>query len=175
MFDVLYPNAVNIISVKDFLSFEQQLSGLICNVTKNDVLSSISTSSQIHDVLNTLVIYTIENEQKSQKRQHSDDINVVIDFIQNNYSDSISIDDMIQNIHISKYHFIRLFRRIMGTTPYNYLTNYRINKSKLLLRTTNKSIAEISEECGFLDTSNFISQFKKNTNQKPTDYRRDFT
>jgi len=43
------------------------------------------------------------------------------------------------------------------------------------LRTTNKSIAEISEECGFLDTSNFISQFKKNTNQKPTDYRRDFT
>ena len=151
MFDILYPNAVNIISVKD------------------------STSSQIHDVLNTLVIYTIENEQKSQKRQHSDDINVVIDFIQNNYSDSISIDDMIQNIHISKYHFIRLFRRIMGTTPYNYLTNYRINKSKLLLRTTNKSIAEISEECGFLDTSNFISQFKKNTNQKPTDYRRDFT
>ena len=130
MFDILYPNAVNIISVKDFLSFEQQLSELICNVTKNDVLSSISTSSQIHDVLNTLVIYTIENEQKSQKRQHSDDINVVIDFIQNNYSDSISIDDMIQNIHISKYHFIRLFRRIMGTTPYNYLTNYRINKSK---------------------------------------------
>ena len=120
MFDVLYPNSVNIISVKDFLSFEQQLSELICNVTKNDVLSSISTSSQIHDVLNTLVIYTIENEQKSQKRQHSDDINVVIDFIQNNYSDSISIDDMIQNIHISKYHFIRLFRRIMGTTPYNY-------------------------------------------------------
>ena len=137
MFDVLYPNAVNIISVKDFLSFEQQ--------------------------------------QTSQKRQHSDDINVVIVFIQNNYSDSISIDDMIQNIHISKYHFIRLFHRIMGTTPYNYLTNYRINKSKLLLRTTNKSIAEISEECGFLDTSNFISQFKKNTNQKPTDYRRDFT
>lgn len=86
---------------------------------------------------------------------------MVIDFIQNNYSDSISIDDMIQNIHISKYHFIRLFRRIMGTTPYNYLTNYRINKSKLLLRTTNKSIAEISEECGFLDTSNFISQFKR--------------
>ena len=34
MFDVLYPNAVNIISVKDFLSFEQQLSELICNVTK---------------------------------------------------------------------------------------------------------------------------------------------
>ena len=161
MFDVLYPNAVNIISVKDFLSFEQQLSELICNVTKNDVLSSISTSSQIHDVLNTLVIYTIENEQKSQKRQHSDDINVVIDFIQNNYSDSISVDDMIQNIHISKYHFIRLFHRIMGTTPYNYLTNYRINKSKLLLRTTNKSIAEISEECRFLDTSNFISQFKR--------------
>ena len=47
MFDILYSNAVNIISVKDFLSFEQQLSELICNVTKNDVLSSISTSSQI--------------------------------------------------------------------------------------------------------------------------------
>ncbi len=86
---------------------------------------------------------------KKSKRQHSDDINVVIDFIQNNYSDSISIDDMTEYPYF-KISFYPPFRRIMGTTPYNYLTNYRINKSKLLLRTTNKSISEISEECGFL-------------------------
>lgn len=55
----------------------------------------------------------------------------------------------------------------------NYM-NYRINRSKILLRSTNKSIAEIAEACGFSDTSNFISQFKKHTGIRPTHYRKDF-
>ena len=82
---------------------------------------------------------------------------------------------MIQDIHISKYHFIRIFKRIIGITPYNYLTNYRINISKTLLISTDKTISEISEECGFSDTSNFISQFKKHTGQRPFEYRKDFS
>ena len=81
---------------------------------------------------------------------------------------------MIADIPLSKYHFIRVFKRIMGTTPYNYLTNYRINNAKILLKTTDLSVYEIAERCGFSDTSNFIVQFKKHTGQKPLEYRRYF-
>lgn len=175
MFDILYPNEINAISMKNNFNFETTLFDIIHKTSKNDVLNSTAISSNIHIMLNILISSTLENEQKNQKRTLTNDIKSALDFIQSNYTESISIDDMIENIHISKYHFIRLFRRIMGVTPYNYLTNYRINMSKMLLRTTNKPIAEIAEKCGFMDTSNFITQFKKNTNQKPTQYRRDFS
>lgn len=62
----------------------------------------------------------------------------------------------------------------MGTTPYSYLTSYRINMSKRMLRLTDRSIAEIAENCGFLDTSNFITHFKKHVGVKPMQYRKDF-
>lgn len=82
--------------------------------------------------------------------------------------------DMIQDIHISKYHFIRIFSRVMGATPYSYLMNYRINMSKKFLHATDMPVSEIAEKCGFLDTSNFITQFKKHTGQRPLQYRKDF-
>ena len=53
--------------------------------------------------------------------------------------------------------------------------NYRVNRSKILLRTTDLSIAEIAARTGFFDSSNFIACFKRQTNQKPTEYRRDFS
>ena len=117
----------------------------------------------------------LETERDHQKETYSEDIAAAVTFIQEHYAQPITIDDIIQDIPISKYHFIRLFRRIMGVTPYSYLTNYRINRSKILLRSTEKTIADIAEACGFLDTSNFISQFKKHTGVRPTHYRRDFS
>ncbi|MGN0106599.1 MAG: helix-turn-helix domain-containing protein [Hominilimicola sp.] len=52
--------------------------------------------------------------------------------------------------------------------------NYRINCSKILLRTENISVGEIAGRTGFADVSNFIIQFKKQTGQKPMDYRKRF-
>ncbi len=175
LFNILYPLEVCSVNVRDFKTFRQDISSLIYKVQKNDVMNSTEISFEIHNLFNTLIKDTIKSENSSKKKEHIADIDTVVEFIKNHYSEPISIEDMISNIHISKYHFIRLFRRIMGTTPYNYLTNYRINIAKTMLRSSNKSIAEIAEECGFLDTSNFITQFKKNTDQKPTQYRRDFT
>lgn len=109
------------------------------------------------------------------QKEPADDILTVIKFIESNYSKPITVDDMIKNIHVSKYHFIRRFRRAMGITPYSYLTNYRINMSKMLLRSTDQTVAKIAESCGFPDTSNFIEHFKKHTGEKPLQYRRDFS
>lgn len=91
------------------------------------------------------------------------------------YSEPILIDDMMKDIPLSKYYFIRIFKRIMGVTPYNYLIHYRINISKILLRSTDMSVGEIAEKCGFLDTSNFITQFKKYTGQRPLQYKNYFS
>ena len=176
LFGIMYPdNSVHPVRVNRFHEFEYALAGIIDKTSENGVADCIDVSLKVHSLFNALCISAFENENTGKNPEPSGDIQAVVDFIKNNYSSSVTIDDMISGIHVSKYHFIRRFRRIMGITPYSYLTNYRINVSKTLLRTTDKTVSDIAEACGFLDTSNFITQFKKHTGQKPLQYRHDFS
>lgn len=176
MLEVIYPNnSVRSINMESENDFKDRITSIIDKVIKNDVRTCIDISSQMHMIINAMYTASIEIEENNQKKESADDIRTVLEYIKNNYSRQISIDDMVDTIHISKYHFIRRFNRMMGVTPYNYLTNYRITMAKTMLRTTDKTVAEIAEECGFMDTSNFITKFKKRTNQKPLQYRHDFT
>ena len=65
-----------------------------------------------------------------------------------------------------------LFRRYMGTTPYNYLVNFRITQAKELLVLTDHSVSEIAQKVGFGDASNFSTRFAKATGQSPLQYRK---
>ena len=73
---------------------------------------------------------------------------------------------------MSKSYFLRLFRRSMGTTPYNYLVNFRITQAKELLVLTDHSVSEIAQKVGFGDASNFSTRFAKATGQSPLQYRK---
>ena len=73
---------------------------------------------------------------------------------------------------MSKSYFLRLFRRYMGTTPYNYLVNFRITQAKEWLVLTDHSVSEIAQEVGFGDASNFSTRFVKATGQSPLQYRK---
>ena len=65
----------------------------------------------------------------------------------------------------------KIFHKITGVSFSNYLLNARINKAKLLLKTTDYTISEIADELGYYDTSHFINQFKKIVGCSPNAYR----
>jgi AraC-like DNA-binding protein len=56
-------------------------------------------------------------------------------FIEQNYASAIALNDISDEAYFSKYHFIRLFKKIYGKTPHQYLTAIRIDKAKSLLAT----------------------------------------
>lgn len=175
IYKILYPdNEVHSVEIKNISEFENNFCELIQKSVNVDVLNSLDISSKIHKIVNDIYVSTLMNVSDNGKRGFNDDIKSVIAYIEENYKTQITVDDMVDIIHISKYHFIRCFRRTMGTTPYQYLINYRITVAKKMLRTTIESVSEIAEKCGFLDTSNFIAQFKKQTGMKPLEYRRTF-
>ncbi len=176
MFEAIYPdNSVCAINMEYTDNFRSKITSAIDKIIINDIKTYIDISLKLHSLLNSMYCASLKKEEINQKKDAAEEIKTVIAFIENNYSEPIMIDDMINLIHISKYHFIRRFKRTMGVTPYHYLTNYRITAAKTMLRTTSKTVAEIAELCGFSDTSNFITQFKKQTGQKPLEYRHDFT
>ena len=173
MFHILYPtDTICPVHINQSYKFEYNIKDLISKTNNYNITDHIDISSKLHYLIN--IICSSALECISDLKTSNNDIRIVLDFIENNYARQITIEDMTQDIPISKYHFIRLFRRIMGITPYQYLTNYRINMSKKYLHSTNNTVAEISELCGFLDTSNFITHFKKHTGQRPLQYRHDF-
>ena len=171
LYEILYPDGViRSAGVEHRREFEDILSHVVKNASRTDIFACAEVSAALHSALSRLCTSLLSQK----KARPGGEIQKAIDYIESNFSQPITVDDMVENVHLSKYHFIRRFKSVMGITPYSYLMTCRITESKSLLRETCKSVAEIAGDCGFLDTSNFIIQFRKHTGQTPAQYRRDF-
>jgi AraC-like DNA-binding protein len=91
-------------------------------------------------------------------------------FIDNNYSGNLDLDNISDQAHFSKYHFIRLFKSVYGKTPNNYLIKVRIENAKILLA-KGDSVSEASMSVGFDSPTAFAGAFKKITGISPSEYR----
>ena len=92
-------------------------------------------------------------------------------YLQENYARPISLEDMALRMHMSKYHFARLFQAYAHTSPYAYLTDLRINAAREMLHMSDASVHEIGEQVGFGDCNTFIRLFKKRCGVTPARYR----
>ncbi len=93
-------------------------------------------------------------------------------YIQEEYSNEISLDDIADVARLSKGECCRQFKKITGTTPFEYLQMYRIKQGVLLLETTDMSIGEIASMTGFNSFSYFSVCFKKIIGTTPKQYRK---
>ncbi|HTQ28836.1 MAG TPA: AraC family transcriptional regulator [Puia sp.] len=92
-------------------------------------------------------------------------------FIDESYSDNIDLDNISDEACFSKYHFIRLFRSIYGTTPHQYLIRVRLEYAKKFLR-ENFSVSATCFKVGFDSVSSFTGLFKKAEGVTPSAYQR---
>jgi AraC-like DNA-binding protein len=100
---------------------------------------------------------------------HDDLTKQIIDaksFIDKHFSEHINLDKIASKALVSKFHFIRLFKKYYGRTPNQYLQEVRIEKAKTLLQKGN-SIDEACNAIGFASKTSFISLFKKKTGITP--------
>ena len=81
-------------------------------------------------------------------------------FIDQHYAEKIDLGNIAEEAHFSKFHFIRLFKKVYGKTPHHYLTRVRIEQAKLLLLKRN-TVAEVSLDIGFESVTSFTGLFKK--------------
>lgn len=91
-------------------------------------------------------------------------------YIDDNYHEPISLEQISQKAFLSRFHFHRLFRQVYKRTPHQYLTQKRMNKAKDLL-TENKSVGDVCNEVGFESIGSFSVLFKKEIGFAPQYYR----
>lgn len=99
-------------------------------------------------------------------------IEKAIDYLMAYYNANITIEDVCAEIHVSQYHFIRMFRKNTGWTPHEYLLRIRLNKAKELLEKGGCSIEEAAKQCGFVNPGHFTSVFKRYVGMPPSVYRK---
>lgn len=95
-------------------------------------------------------------------------------YLDSNFADSITLDQLASLAHMSKYYLVHAFTRYTGMSPITYLNGRRIEISRELLSTTDHSIAQIASLTGFSSQSYFAQVFKREVGKTPAQYRKEF-
>lgn len=112
----------------------------------------------------------IENIRK--KNQSLDLISKVCIYLQNHFSESITLNDLAQYFFISPSYLSHYFKSKKNLSVVQYLQEIRLNKAKELLKNTQLSIADIADQVGYPDSNYFTKVFRKELQISPSDYRK---
>ncbi|HEX9025386.1 MAG TPA: AraC family transcriptional regulator [Clostridium sp.] len=98
-------------------------------------------------------------------------VNLVLDYIHTNYSDKISLEDLIRCAHLNRVSLNKSFKDLYGCTAMGYLMSYRLKVCENLLTHTDMSLNEIASATGFEYDTYFIKQFTAKRGMTPTEFR----
>ena len=110
---------------------------------------------------------SVEREQKASSL-----VIKAINYMNANYTEPLTLDDLAERIYATKQTLNYHFKKDLGCTPMNYLLRLRLTKVKELLATSEKTIEEIADCCGFSSGNYLTLIFKQKEGISPTSYRK---
>jgi AraC-like DNA-binding protein len=121
-----------------------------------------------------LVVASLSGTTPSPQRVSASDerrISATLHVLERDFSQAISLEQLAEVAMMSKYHFLRTFRRIVGRTPHQYLLGLRLRHAAVGLATSSRPISTIAFEMGFGDLSTFNARFRRQFGNSPSRYR----
>ena len=99
------------------------------------------------------------------------EVRKAIEVLQDTYTQQSDLDQLAKIVGLSKYYLEKVFKKATGLSPHQYLMQLRVERAKLMLAFTPRSIIDITMELGFFDQSHFTNTFKHFTGISPLAYR----
>jgi transcriptional regulator GlxA family with amidase domain len=134
--------------------------------------------------INSSKIFEIDIERNSQslfiifhgQKDHDDDvIKKAQDFIEHNYQEKITVDNLASMLALSRRHLERRFKKATSNTVVEYMQRVRIEAAKMSLETIRENVNEVMYNVGYTDTKAFRMIFKKITGLSPAEYRNKYS
>lgn len=133
------------------------------------VIRDAEVSGGITEALQTFLQSPVTS---SNRLQHQISVENACSYINDNFSRSLTLEELSSNAGMSPYHFTRIFTEQTGSTPHQYVIAVRVNAAKYFLgRADCPPIKEIAFDCGFNSESSFCSVFRKWTGNTPSEFR----
>ncbi len=164
------------ITMDAYFSIVDFLKGL--GLQKDEIEAPDQDSSILQDEKNAMdyIVRIMEKalvlREKKVSSRYEDVVGEVIRYIEDNYAqEDLSLNLLASHVNFSPNHLSMIFSQQTGQTLIKYLTDYRMNRAKELLRCSGKKSSVISMEVGYKDPHYFSYLFKKTQGMTPTQYR----
>ena len=155
----------------DVSKYAAILTDIYTLASSSDYIRDMRINGKLNDLL-TLLMESSWHQGNSSNAPKKMDISIVKSFLDEHYSEKLSLESVASHFFIDKHYLARLFKEQYGVTLVTYLQQVRITHAKRMLRFTDKSIEEIGLECGFGELNYFSRVFKKLEGASPSEFRR---
>lgn len=174
------PIAQNLIVFKNRLTQDTQavecVKNIISESNKKGNGYELFIKSSVYMLIGLLIrdhVEKVMTEKEVKTRiKNLERLNKVLLYIEENYTESISVEKLASMVCLSFYHFCHLFKTLTGKGVTQYINLMRIDKAELLLKNTDMNITEIAMATGFSDANYFSRIFSKYKNFSPTTIRK---
>ena len=140
-------------------------------VSEFEAKNSTFKNAGIRSAVLNLLLYLSRHHSKvipdTDKKELSKGINFSIGYILSHINDKLTIEQLCHQAGLSKYYFVRQFKKTTGYRPIEFINVTRCENSKKHLNKGELSLSEIAEKCGFESTAYFIKTFKKYNGETP--------
>jgi len=152
----------------------QLLARLIFIFTENNQAKDFFANLVLQELLVRLMQTQARTVLMNNFKKHSSNnrLAYVIEFINKNLQDNITIKTLSQKAYMSEPHFYRCFKQQFGITPVDYINEQRIKTAQMMLLAADRTITEICFSCGFNNLNYFLKLFKRYTGLTPVQYRK---
>ncbi len=135
-------------------------------------INKISLSSELKYIAQKILVTYSKAVKEYTLLDYSNNIRKIILYIRKNLTNKISLDDIANELFITKEHLSRLFKKEMNITISEYIIKAKIDEAKKLLKHTDYNILDIATLLNFANSSHFSNSFKKYAKMSPSDYRK---
>jgi AraC-like DNA-binding protein len=171
---ILRLSGINHIEIRNHLNKMYDLYKILNNQnTQIALLHMKLLTVELLILLNNSYSSNLYNNYEHPTNVHKQ-ISEAVSYINSNFSSELTLSSTAEYLHLSKFHFSRLFKSVTGSTFIDYLNIIRLKESLNLLIETDLSIARISTDIGYSDSSYYCRIFKKYYDCSPAKYRKDY-
>lgn len=155
-----------------FIGQDSPIAEALCNLLQLCDTPPTATSDLRQQSMLQMILSECIDSVSTESEKDGHYVQMARDYITAHFAENITLEELGQLTHVSRYYLQRLFCQQYGTSPLEYQQRLRLTYAKELLRSTDLSIADIAAQVGFSSAGYFIRFFRKLDSITPAAYRR---
>lgn len=165
------PHCVFLSDIMSLEAYSGELSAFLAGMQQHQLQVNAERKLLLDAQLTQLLIMlSVHNRKVTLPGKTSAKLERILFYIQENFSDKITLASLSEHFELSKSYIIRLFRDNLNTTVTAYINRYKLNYAAVLLKSTTQNVTEVSESLGFTDCYYFSRLFKRQFGESPIKY-----
>lgn len=146
---------------------------MMCHMM-TDIKMAAGQSASFHEIKDKILdfVHQVLTDQDMDESKLSKGVAAAVEYVRKHYRESISLEQISQEVHLNSEYLSRIFKEEVGCTYSSFLSETRLKKAAYLLSHTSERVQKIAEQVGYPNVSYFSTTFKKRYGINPYEYRR---